>query len=63
MTTSAVPTSPEPHQGIILTPAQQRSRRVRSVAIGLAVGGLVILFYVITIVKLGSHVFNMFDGS
>lgn len=32
-------------------------------AIGLAVAALVLLFYVITIVKLGSRVFNMFDGS
>ena len=45
-----------------LTPEQARSRRSRNIAIGLLVGALVILFYVITIAKLGSHVFNMFDG-
>ena len=47
---------------VVLTPEQARSRRARNVAIGLMVGALVLLFYVITIAKLGSHVFNMFDG-
>lgn len=58
----AMPTHPEPQPGIALTPAQIRSRRARNIAIGLAVGALVVLFYVVTIAKLGSHVFNMFDG-
>jgi hypothetical protein len=58
-----VPTLPDPRPGLTLTPEQQRSRRARNIAIGLAVGALVLLFYVITIVKLGSHVFNMFDGA
>ena len=53
---------PDPRPGLVLTPAQARSRRARNVAIGLLVGGLVVLFYVITIAKLGSHVFTMFDG-
>lgn len=47
---------------LTLTPAQAKSRRARNVAIGLMVFGLVVLFYAITIVKLGSHVFNMFEG-
>ncbi len=42
--------------GIALTPAQRRSRRARNIAIGLAVGLMVILVYVLTIAKLGSHV-------
>lgn len=46
---------------IVLTPEQARSRRVRNVAIGLLIGGLVVLFYVITIAKLGARVFNMFN--
>ena len=33
-------------------------RRRRSIALGLALGGLVIIFYVLTIVKMGSHVFD-----
>lgn len=36
-----------------LTPAQLRSRRARNIAIALAVGGLVVVFYAVTIVKLG----------
>jgi hypothetical protein len=36
---------------IILTEEQKRSRRARSVAIALALGALVILFYVVTLVK------------
>ena len=42
--------------GVILTPQQQRSRRARNVAIGLAIALLVALVYVLTIAKLGSHV-------
>jgi hypothetical protein len=37
--------------GIMLTEAQKRARRSRSIAIALALGALVILFYVITLVK------------
>ena len=36
-----------------LTPAQQKSRRARNIAIGLALGLFALLFYVVTIVKLG----------
>ncbi len=43
-------------QGIVLTPGQLRSRRARNIAIGVAIGLLVVLFYVLTIAKLGSHV-------
>lgn len=41
---------------IALSPAAQRSRRARNVAIGLAVGLLVMIVYVLTIAKLGGHV-------
>lgn len=44
--------------GIILTPEQKRRQRARSVAIALALGALVVLFYAITIVKLGPGVLN-----
>jgi hypothetical protein len=37
--------------GIVLTEAQRRARRSRSLAIALALAGLVLLFYVITLVK------------
>ena len=37
--------------GIVLTEEQKRARRARSIAIALALGALVILFYVVTLVK------------
>ena len=43
---------------ITLTPEQVKQRRARSIAIGLAVGFLVVVFYVMTIIKLGPHVFS-----
>ncbi len=43
-------------RGLVLTPQQQKSRRARNVAIGLAIALLVALVYVLTIAKLGSHV-------
>ena len=44
--------------GITLTPEQLKSRRQRNVAIGLAVGFFVLLFYVVTIAKLGPGVIS-----
>ena len=37
--------------GIVLTEAQKRARRSRSIAIALSLAALVILFYVVTLVK------------
>lgn len=37
---------------IDLTDAQRKSRRNRSIAIGVALGALAILFYVVTIIKM-----------
>jgi len=42
-------------EGITLTDAQKRRQRARSVAIALTLAALVALFYVVTIVKLGSN--------
>ncbi len=42
--------------GIVLTPQQQRSRKLRNIAIGLAIAVFVGLIYFVTIAKLGSHV-------
>jgi hypothetical protein len=42
--------------GVVLTPEQEKSRRARNIAIGLAVGAFIALFYVVTIVKLGAAV-------
>jgi hypothetical protein len=44
--------------GIVLTPEQLKRRRQRNLAIGLAVGFFVLLFYIVTIVKLGPGVLN-----
>jgi hypothetical protein len=55
-----VPSSTEPValEGVRLTPEQERRRRHRSIAIGLALGALVILFWAVTIVRLGGNVAN-----
>jgi hypothetical protein len=45
-------------EGVVLTPEQSKSRRQRNIAIGLAVGFLVLLFYAVTIVKVGPGVLN-----
>ena len=47
----------EKPQRIVLSEQQKRSRRARSIAIALALGALVILFYVFTLVK-GPGVLN-----
>lgn len=41
-----------------LTESQKKARRSRSVAIGFALGVLVIIFYVATIVKFGPSILN-----
>lgn len=46
----------DPSTGVSLTPEQIRRRRNRSIALALVLGGLVLLFYVVTIVKLGPGV-------
>jgi hypothetical protein len=46
-----------PPDGIILTEAQKRSRRNRSIATALALGVLVVLFFAVTLVK-GPAVLN-----
>ncbi len=44
--------------GITLTPEQIRSRRTRNIAVGLLVGLLIVLIYVLTIAKLGPGVLD-----
>jgi hypothetical protein len=41
-----------------LTPEQIRSRRARNVAIGLAIAALCVIFYAVTVVKLGPGVLH-----
>jgi hypothetical protein len=47
----------EKPQRITLSEEQRRTRRARSIAIALALGALVILFYIVTLVK-GPAVLN-----
>ncbi|HET7021293.1 MAG TPA: CoxF protein [Xanthobacteraceae bacterium] len=47
----------EKPQRIVLSEEQKRTRRARSIAIALALGALVILFYIVTLVK-GPAVLN-----
>ncbi|HVZ14677.1 MAG TPA: hypothetical protein VG894_09485 [Bauldia sp.] len=49
-----------PEDGIRLTPEELKRRRSRSVAIALALGALVLLFYIVTIVKIGGNLLQ--DG-
>ena len=44
------------NNGIVLTEEQKRQRRRRSIAIALSLGALVLLFYIVTMVKLGPGV-------
>jgi hypothetical protein len=46
----------DPDGGVVLTDEQIRRRRARSIAIALSLGAMVLLFYVVTIVKLGPGV-------
>jgi len=51
-------TGSDKDKGIVLTEEQKRRRNARSVAIALSLGALVLLFYVVTIVKLGPGVLH-----
>lgn len=48
----------EENKGITLTEEQKKKRRSRSIAIALVLGGLVLLFYVVTIIKMGPDIMN-----
>lgn len=45
-------------KGVSLTPEERRRQRMRNVAIGVTLGALFVLFYILTIARLGSNVFN-----
>jgi hypothetical protein len=45
-------------QGLVLTPEQQQTRRQGNVAIGIASDYFVLLFYAVTIAKLGPGMLN-----
>lgn len=45
-------------QTMQLTDVQQKARRKRSVAIGLCLAACVVIFYVVTVIKLGPDVLS-----
>lgn len=47
-----------PHDPIALTPEESRRRRIRSIAIGWGLGALALLFFLVTLVKLGGSIAN-----
>ncbi|GGB52328.1 hypothetical protein GCM10011316_25450 [Roseibium aquae] len=49
---------PTEDEGVRLSPDQQKKRKGRSIAIALTLAGLVILFYAVTIVKMGPAILN-----
>jgi hypothetical protein len=52
-------TMDQPRQSdVVLTEGQLRNRRRRNLAIGLSIGFVALLFYAITIVKVGPGVFQ-----
>jgi hypothetical protein len=53
---SGIAPAMDEEEGIRLTEAQQKRRRARSLAIAITLGALVILFYIVTIAKLGQNV-------
>lgn len=58
MSANKAPVPPGDEDGVVLTPEQVRRRRARNIAIASVLGFLVLLFYVVTIVKLGPNVLN-----
>lgn len=48
----------KPDKGIVLTEEQRRRRRSRNIAIAAVLGILVVLFYLVTLFKLGGNVAN-----
>ncbi|MFT0890814.1 hypothetical protein [Pseudochelatococcus sp. G4_1912] len=44
--------------GVKLTPEERRRQRGRNIAIGVVLGALFVLFYVLTIARLGANVFS-----
>jgi hypothetical protein len=50
--------APEELGTVILTPEEKRRRRTRSIAIAVALVALVVIFYLVTLLRLGGNVFN-----
>lgn len=48
----------EKPEGIVLTEEERRRRRNRSIVLGLVLAALALLFYAVTIVKIGPALFD-----
>lgn len=48
----------EDDKGVKLSETQIKRRRARSVAIACVLGAMVVLFYIVTIVKMGPDIMN-----
>ncbi len=46
------------HETLELSEAQKRTRRRRSIALAIALAGLVVLFYIATLVKFGPAILD-----
>ena len=49
---------PTEREFVTMTDAQKKARRNRSIAIALGLAGLVVLFYIVTLVKVGPAILN-----
>ena len=49
---------PEANRPVVLTQEEKRRQRVRSIAIAFALVALAVIFFLVTIVRLGGNVFN-----
>lgn len=49
---------PAKETGVVLTEEEVRRRRSRSLALAWVLGGLAILFFVVTIAKIGGNIVN-----
>jgi hypothetical protein len=49
---------PGPEESTVLTEAQKRRQRARSLAIGWGLAALALLFFLVTLVRLGANVGN-----
>lgn len=49
---------PQDNGPVVLTPEEKRRQRIRSIAIAFTLAGLVLLFYLVTLLRLGGNVFN-----
>lgn len=50
--------TPQERNSVTLTPKQLKAQRSRSIALGLALAALVIIFYAVTVMKMGPAILD-----